>query len=77
VRKNDVAFITLFIWSQAMKLLVNKLREFIADKQGDTYMNYGPLVALIALIALIADVIVTLVYTLETTYRRPISPSLL
>ncbi len=57
-----------------MKLLVNKLREFIADKQGDTYMNYGPLVSLIAFIA---DVIVTLVYTLETTYRPPISPSLL
>ena len=54
-----------------MKLLVNKLREFIADKQGDTDMNYGPL------LSLIADVIVTLVYTLETTYRRPISPSLL
>jgi Flp pilus assembly pilin Flp len=74
VRKNDVAFITFFIWSQAMKLLVNKLREFIADEQGDTDVNYGPLVSLIALIA---DVIVTLVYTLETTYRRPISPSLL
>ena len=57
-----------------MKLLVNKLREFIADKQGDTDMNYGPLVSLIAFIS---DVIVTLVYTLETTYRRPISPSLL
>jgi len=54
-----------------MKLLVNKLREFIADEQGDTDVNYVPLVSLIA------DVIVTLVYTLETTYRRPISPSLL
>ena len=57
-----------------MKLLVKKLREFIADEQVDTDMNYGPLVSLIAFIS---DVIVTLVYTLETTYRRPISPSLL
>jgi pilus assembly protein Flp/PilA len=60
VRKNDFAFIPFTIWSQTMKFLDKKLREFISDEQGATAVEYG------LFVALIAAVIVALVKTLGT-----------
>jgi pilus assembly protein Flp/PilA len=58
--ENDFAFITFIIWSQTMKFLDKKLRDFISDEQGATAVEYG------LFVALIAAVIVTLVKTLGT-----------
>ena len=46
-----------------MKFLDKKIREFIADEQGATAVEYG------LFVALIADVIVTLVSTLGTKIK--------
>jgi len=61
--ENDFAFITFIIWSQTMKFLDKKLRDFISDEQGATAVEYG------LFVALIAAVIVTLVNTLGTKIK--------
>jgi pilus assembly protein Flp/PilA len=62
-RENDFVRIYFFIWSQAMKCLTEKIRDFIADEQGATAVEYG------LFVALIAAVIVTLVKTLGTNIK--------